>query len=524
MTFTLMFNGTTLVNVQTATVSGNGTYTTPNGFIPLNAGTYQWSASYSGDSNNSPVAENNSPSELVTVSAATPTLSTTPNPSSVLPVESTRDLSDSAVLSGGANPTGTLTFSLSSPSFGLIVSTFVTVGGNGAYTASHIVFPSTIKGPYQWSASYSGDTNNTPVAETNSPSELVTVSAATPTLSTTPNPSSATLGPTPTVLKDSADLSAGANPTGTMTFTLFFNGTSPPVDTETATVRGNGTYSTPTGFTIPAGGTGTYQWDVSYSGDINNNPVSEINSPSERVTVSTSLSGGANLAALPSGTGYWIVHPDGGVFSYGSAPFLGSVPGLGIHVSDIVGIAATPDGGGYWLVGSDGGVFTFGDAGFFGSMGGNPLNQPVVAIAATPSVGGYYLVARDGGVFTFGDAVFAGSMGGKPLNKPVVDMAADPAGGYWLVASDGGVFTFGGAPFLGSMGGTPLVKPVVGVTSAPRGAGYWLVAQDGGVFTFGQAPFAGSLGGSALSIIGLFSTNAGAGYTLVEANGTAHAF
>jgi hypothetical protein len=47
------------------------------------------------------------------------------------------------------------------------------------------------------------------------------------------------------------------------------------------------------------------------------------------------------------------------------------------------------------------------------------------------------------------------------------------------------------------------------------------VASDGEVFTFGRVPFAGSLGGSSRSIIGLFSTNGGNGYTLVEANGTA---
>jgi hypothetical protein len=246
------------------------------------------------------------------------------------------------------------------------------------------------------------------------------------------------------------------------------------------------------------------------------------------LVVQGSLSGGAAMTALPNGTGYWIVHPDGGVFSYGTAPFLGSLPGIGIHVNNIVGITVTPDGKGYWLVGYDGGVFTFGDAGFFGSMGGKPLNQPVVAMAATPDGGGYFLVAGDGGVFTFGDAPFAGSMGDKHLNAPVVAMAADPAGGYWLVASDGGLFTFGGAPFMGSMGGTRLVEPMVGVTSAPGGSGYWMVASDGGVFTFGRARFVGSLGGNGgvpyRAIIGLFSTNGGESYTLVEANGTAHPF
>ncbi len=33
-------------------------------------------------------------------------------------------------------------------------------------------------------------------------------------------------------------------------------------------------------------------------------------------------------------------------------------------------MAATPDGRGYWLVASDGGIFTFGDAPFYGSAGG----------------------------------------------------------------------------------------------------------------------------------------------------------
>jgi hypothetical protein len=36
----------------------------------------------------------------------------------------------------------------------------------------------------------------------------------------------------------------------------------------------------------------------------------------------------------------------------------------------IVGMASTPSGRGYWLVASDGGMFTFGDAPFVGSLGG----------------------------------------------------------------------------------------------------------------------------------------------------------
>ncbi len=43
-------------------------------------------------------------------------------------------------------------------------------------------------------------------------------------------------------------------------------------------------------------------------------------------------------------------------------------------------MASTPDGGGYWLVASDGGIFSFGDAPFEGSMGAVRLAAPVVAL------------------------------------------------------------------------------------------------------------------------------------------------
>src|SRR6185437_14848913 len=127
----------------------------------------------------------------------------------------------------------------------------------------------------------------------------------------------------------------------------------------------------------------------------------------------------------PSGTGYWEVASDGGLFAFGDAQFYGSMGGKSLN-PPIVGIAATPDGQGYWEVASDGGLFAFGDAGFYGSMGGKSLNLPVVGLAATPDGQGYWEVASDGCLFAFGDAQFYGSMGGKSLNLPVVGLAATP--------------------------------------------------------------------------------------------------
>ncbi|MDA8367866.1 MAG: hypothetical protein M0Z62_13065, partial [Actinomycetota bacterium] len=85
----------------------------------------------------------------------------------------------------------------------------------------------------------------------------------------------------------------------------------------------------------------------------------------------------------------------------------------------IVSMAAAPGGNGYWLVGADGGVFSFGSANFHGSMGGTHLNAPIVSMAAAPGGNGYWLVGADGGVFSFGSAGFGGALAGtQPSTGP----------------------------------------------------------------------------------------------------------
>ena len=174
------------------------------------------------------------------------------------------------------------------------------------------------------------------------------------------------------------------------------------------------------------------------------------------------------------------------------------------------------------LAQADGGVLTYGTAGFHGSLSGIRLAAPVVGIAATEA--GYVLAGADGGVFAFGDAAYAGGMAGMRLRAPIVGIAAHPSGaGYWLVAADGGVFAYGRAPFLGSLGGVPLRSPVVGIVATPSGAGYWLAAADGGVFTFGDAVFAGSAAGRGKRIAGIAAAGPRA-YRLVATDGSAWTF
>ena len=239
------------------------------------------------------------------------------------------------------------------------------------------------------------------------------------------------------------------------------------------------------------------------------------------------FSGPGGLPGPPSAApGYWIVASDGGIFSFGVAPFFGSTGALDLN-RPVVGMVATPKRHGYWLVASDGGIFSFGDARFFGSTGAIHLNQPVVGMAATPDGHGYWLVASDGGIFSFGDAAFEGSTGAIHLNQPVVGMAATPDGhGYWLVASDGGIFSFGDARFFGSIGAIHLNQPVVGMAATPDGHGYWLVASDGGIFSFGDAAFEGSTGAIHLNqpVVGMAGTPDGHGYWLVASDGGIFSF
>ncbi len=105
---------------------------------------------------------------------------------------------------------------------------------------------------------------------------------ATPSISTQAS-SSGVVGDT---ISDTATLSGGYNPTGTITFNLYGPGDATcqsPIYTTQQTVTGNGAYVTPAYTTTAAG---TYRWIASYSGDANNNPVSgACNDAGESVVV-----------------------------------------------------------------------------------------------------------------------------------------------------------------------------------------------------------------------------------------------
>jgi uncharacterized repeat protein (TIGR01451 family) len=146
-----------------------------------------------------------------------------------------------------------------------------TVMLNGGLVPRSLATPPLPAGGYQFQASYSGDGNYT---RATSAVEPLTVSAASPMISTTPNPTTVTLGGR---LQDVANLTGGFAPTGSITFNLYAPGVNPTVGpgayTETVTgVNGNGTYHTTVGFVPNA--TGTWHWVATYNGDSNNNSAS----------------------------------------------------------------------------------------------------------------------------------------------------------------------------------------------------------------------------------------------------------
>jgi len=209
-------------------------------------------------------------------------------------------------------------------------------------------------------------------------------------------------------------------------------------------------------------------------------------------------------------TGYDLVGNDGGVFVFPtgqSSGFFGSLPALGVSVKNIVGIVPTNNFTGYDLVGNDGGVFVFPtgqSSGFYGSLPAlNVHVNNIVGIVATPGGGGYFLVGKDGGVFTFGNAPFFGSLPsiGVSVNN-ISGIASTPDGkGYYLVGANGGVYAFGDAKSFGSLPGLGVtVANIVSIVPTPDGGGYWLIGSDGGVFAFGDATSQGSLPGIGVSV------------------------
>jgi hypothetical protein len=261
-------------------------------------GTCVISATQAGNTDYLPAPE---AQQTITVARAAPAISTQASPGTVMggPVR------DVATLTGGVSPTGTVTFRLFSDASCLTEVFSSTNPLTGATATSGDFFP-TAPGTYRWAAVYNGDANNDPVTSPcNAPNESVTVTRAQPSVVTRASSGSQVTATEPSAsITDTATVSGGFNPTGTVTFRLYgpndaaCAGT--PMFSDTRPVAGNADY-TSAPFTTTV--LGAYRWVVDYSGDANNNPAtSPCDVPDETSVVAPVCAAPPPPGTLPGNT------------------------------------------------------------------------------------------------------------------------------------------------------------------------------------------------------------------------------
>ncbi len=198
-------------------------------------------------------------------------------------------VSDRAMVTGGAGPTGTVTFTYFSGT--TCSGTGTAVGSpvglmSGSATSDH-VFNSA--GVYSWLASYGGDANNSPVT---SACQVLTVNKASPTVTTSLSSATIVVGGSVT---DFAALSGAFQAGGTVSYEYFMGSTctGTPVTVGTVVTVTNRVVPDSAPQTFALGG--SFSWHAVYSGDTNNNGAA---STCEVLTVTNS--GDFTLTATPT--------------------------------------------------------------------------------------------------------------------------------------------------------------------------------------------------------------------------------
>jgi hypothetical protein len=329
--------------VYTSEVIGDGYYRSGE-FMPTAAGTYRWVVDYSGDRDNSSASTKCGDEEETILftpapEPSQPTLSTSVGVPGRIAVRrriqvAGRSIFDTATLSGGFNPTGFITFSLYGPNDATctttpIFTTATTVNGNGIYNSERTAL--TEPGVYRLVAKYSGDANNHPAGPTpcgDIAEQVLVTDPAQPQLTSSAS-QAVTIGG---AIHDTAHLSGGSNPGGTITFQLYGPANSTcagaPAFTSTVAVAGNGDHISQPFVPVTPGG---YRWIVSYSGDSHNHPAgpTACGDSAELVIVRPAsitpvVPAFSTTASQPTGVGmpvYDIAHLSDGIDPSGTITF-----------------------------------------------------------------------------------------------------------------------------------------------------------------------------------------------------------
>jgi len=281
MTYQVFFGPLCTVQIDSSTGAvANGIAQPSKAFSDFNSkGVYYFDAIYSGDQNNlGPVT---SSCETLTVTKASPTISTALLPPIPATIVAGQSVTDSATLAG-ATPIagGTVTYVLykdtTCTAIDKIATSTVTVKNGVVPNSMPFVISDMTPKPHKYSiaAFYSGDPNNNVVAS--ACENPITVNKVSPTVSTQLSVTSITPG-SGTVTDTATLTGTTANAGGTVTISMYtgnslctlamlYTFSTPLTVTNGMPVSWTPTFSYP----IP---TGVYSFQAAYSGDDNNKPA-----------------------------------------------------------------------------------------------------------------------------------------------------------------------------------------------------------------------------------------------------------
>jgi N-acetylneuraminic acid mutarotase len=424
-------------------------------------------------------------------------------------------IADQATVSGGDSPSGTVTFNLYNNPNATGAPLFTDTEPLSGGSATSASYTTAATGTDYWVATYNGDSNDNPVSSGNA-DEPVTISAATPSISTSPQPASGTVGSS---IADKATLSGGDSPSGTVTFDLYNNpnATGTPLFTDTESLSAGSATSA----SYKTTAAGTDYWIATYNGDSNNNKVSSGSGSEPVVIVSPPPPVcGAAPAIITQPSDQTVTAPAAGSFSAaGSTPANCGAPSVQWYseppgqsgFSPISGATSTSYATPATSVGQSGTKFEAVFANAFGWTTTNPATLTVKVVPSNWTVTGGMnakrayadsVVLPNGEVLMMGGAtgagtVIAGSLKTAELYNPVTgkwaatgSMTHARYGFPAVLVADGKVLVVGGFGG-GDLSSAELYDPatrkwsLAGSVGAPRDSETATVLKNGKVLVAG---------------------------------------